>query len=267
MADYAVGDIHGHRAELEMLLEAVRFDPAADRLWCVGDLVNRGPDSIGVLRLLRSMGDAVRSVLGNHDLYLLASARPSSRPIADEIAARPEDAGLLDWLAGLPLSVEGQVEGSPSRWLMTHAGVHPQWSLRQTHRLAAAVQAAVRQGGAASLDADLETMPDWRTLADEPAELQPSVLSAACHCLTRMRQLSPQAAGHPGGDTRAWFDYPLRVLDEDEDTELLFGHWARLHGKTDRPRVHALDTGCCWGGKLTAMRLQDRRRFGVECLQ
>lgn len=259
MAHYAVGDIHGHRVELEMLLDELRFDSASDRLWCVGDLVNRGPDSVGVLKLLRSLGDAVCAVAGNHDLYLLAAAQGVVAPLdcLEQIQANADGDELLGWLGQLPLAIEGQI--GDSHWLMTHAGVHPQWSVEQTHRCGRAVQRA--DPGALFSGAEAE-FSRWEA-ADDDA----SVLAAACYCLTQMRQLTPAQAGvadHSGRE-RPWYAWPLRVMEEN-GTELLFGHWASLGGSTGVARVHALDTGCCWGGQLTALRLEDRRRFCVDSL-
>lgn len=259
MARWAVGDVQGCCDELEQLLARIRFSPDRDRLWLVGDLVNRGPKSLQTLRLVRSLGANAISVLGNHDLHLLAvrlvgAKQRRSDTLAPILAATDCDT-LLEWLQLLPLAYFEPAQGD----LLLHAGVLPQWSVAQTLELAAEVERALRD--------------DPRTLlsgmyGDQPDLWQPSLAGLArlrltINVLTRLRFCTPEGRvdfrqkGKPESAPSPWmpwFKVPGRAS---RGERLVFGHWSALGFHSERG-VLALDTGCVWGGALTAVNLDDR---------
>jgi len=259
-APAAVPDPRGARP-----MEAVAGGPA--RLWLVGDLVNRGPRSLATLRWAIANEQRITTVLGNHDLHLLAVAagiRPAhpSDTLA-EILAAPDAADLLDWLRRRPLA---HLEGGH---LMVHAGVLPQWSAERTLELAAEVQQVL--AGPRWIDF-LRTM-----YGNEPARWEDRLVGAdrlrvVVNALTRLRFCTPdgtmdfrakQGAGSPPAGHLPWFEVPGRAS---ADVTVVFGHWSTL-GLVVRPNLLALDTGCVWGGALTAVRLGDRSVAQVRCGQ
>jgi bis(5'-nucleosyl)-tetraphosphatase (symmetrical) len=267
MPTYAIGDLQGCLAPLLRLLDEVKFDPAADRVWFVGDLVNRGPDSLAVLRFVRSLGAAAVSVLGNHDLHLLALAAGHGRAhrgdTLDAVLAAPDCAELLDWLRSRKLA---WLEGG---YLMVHAGVLPQWTPEDAMQCAAEAE-AVLQG------------PDYREFfarmyGNAPAEWDPGLvgverLRVIVNAMTRLRYCSMAGEmefhhkGAPGTQPAPWmpwFEVPGRKT---ASVALVIGHWSTL-GLVNRPDLIALDTGCLWGSTLTAVRLEDRAVFSVPCPQ
>lgn len=254
MTRHAIGDIQGCYEELRALVRELRFSADRDRLWFVGDLVNRGPRSLDVLRYVRSLGDNAVVVLGNHDLHLLAvawscQAARRSDTLADILAAPDRDA-LLEWLATRPLA---HFEAGD---LLVHAGVVPQWTVETTLNLAREVESALRN--------DPRNLFD-HMYGDEPDRWRPDLAGAdrlrfAINVMTRLRVC--QADGRvnlrmkgkpPGGDSpwRPWFDIPGRATRGDR---VVFGHWSAL-GLVLREDVIGLDSGCVWGGKLTAIDL------------
>lgn len=267
MSTYVIGDLHGCHAEFIALLEALSFDPRRDRLWLVGDLVNRGPDSLGCLREARALGDAARCVLGNHDLHFLVAARGGtvkSRSAFGSIVNAPDGDALLDWLQQQPLVVRRD------NILMAHAGVLPQWSLDQVEALSVEVEAALsgeQSGGFLA-----------RLFGDEPSRWRDDLegmdrLRFIVNALTRMRFINAdgqldfsakRGLGSAPEGFSPWFQFPRR-----DDAMLLFGHWAALEGRTPEAAVnaHALDTGCAWGGTLTALELETGRRTQVPSHQ
>ncbi|MGE0484725.1 MAG: symmetrical bis(5'-nucleosyl)-tetraphosphatase [Gammaproteobacteria bacterium] len=271
MATYAIGDIQGCAREFDALLRAIRFAPGRDRLWLTGDLVNRGPASLDVLRRVRALGDAAITVLGNHDLHLLAIARvrghkPRRRDTLDEVLAAADRDELLNWLRCRPLLHHDAALGCA----MVHAGLPPQWSLAESLACAAEVEAALQDD--AGLVDFLEHM-----YGDTPARWEPTLggrrrLRFITNCLTRMRYchadgtLDLAAKGAPGSqaaDLLPWYALPQRRT---RDTTIVFGHWStlRLDGATCRAwNVHPLDTGAVWGDRLTALRLEDGVLFSV----
>jgi len=261
MATYAVGDIQGCHAELERLLEAIAFDPARDRLWLAGDLVNRGPDSLAVLRRARGLGDRVVAVLGNHDLHLLAvasgAARARRRDTLDGILAAPDREELLDWLRHRPLMHH------ECGYVMVHAGLLPGWSVERARELAGEVERELRRAPRRLFESMYGNEPPrWREDLRGADRLRVIV-----NAMTRMRMLGPAGemelgySGPPAGAPRltSWFDAPGRAS---AGTPVVCGHWAAL-GLVLRPDLVALDSGCVWGGKLTAVRLEDRAVFQV----
>jgi bis(5'-nucleosyl)-tetraphosphatase (symmetrical) len=257
VAHYAIGDLQGCHAEFMALLERLRFDPLRDRLWLTGDLVNRGPDSLAVLREVKSLGRAVTVVLGNHDLHLLALAfAPKAVRRRDpELAAvlkAPDAAELLDWLAARPLLHRDDDLG----WTLIHAGVPPQWTLDQAEACAREVEAALRGDAAAMLAGMYGDAPDRWSPALEGADR----LRFVVNCLTRLRFVDRKGRlllAHKGtiADAPAgclpWFRHPERATRGDG---LVFGHWSAL-GYLAEPGLRGIDTGCVWGGSLTAIRL------------
>jgi bis(5'-nucleosyl)-tetraphosphatase (symmetrical) len=263
MATYAVGDIQGCHRALRRLLERASFDPAKDRLWLAGDLVNRGPDSLGVLRRVRDLGERAAVVLGNHDLHLLAvasgAARVKRRDTFTDVLEAPDREELLAWLRHRRLM--HQEDG----YALVHAGLLPQWSVAQALELAREVERELREEPR-SLFASM--------YGDEPASWSEALRGAARHrvvinAMTRMRMLDRSSAmnlAYTGAPEKApaglvsWFDAPGRPSAA---TPIVCGHWAAL-GLVLRPDLLALDSGCVWGGRLTAVRLEDRAVFQVE---
>ena len=268
MTTYAIGDLQGCHAEFVELLETLDFDPRRDRLWLAGDLVNRGPGSLDCLREVEALGDAALTVLGNHDLHLLAVARGGAalnrKDTLDAILAAPDRERLLDWLQSRPLLVRETLGGEDT--LMTHAGLLPQWSPELAATLAAEVEAVLRdERGGAFLERMYGNAPDqWRDDLDGIDRLR-----AIVNVLTRMRFIDAQGrldfAAKEGLDSapagfEPWFRFP-----RGDDVRLIFGHWAALQGETPGSRVNAwaLDTGCVWGGSLTALDLVSGERTSV----
>lgn len=265
MAIYAVGDIQGCHTELVQLLEKIRFDPGSDKLWLVGDLVNRGPDSLQVLRLVKSLGESAITVLGNHDLHLLAVAAGTSRlyrgDTLDEILRAPDRDELLTWLRNQRLL---HAEGD---FVLVHAGLLPGWSVEQAAVLAREVETALQSRDYVDFLAHMYgNKPDaWADGLEGYKRLR-----VITNALTRMRictdsgemEFDFKAEKHniPTG-YRPWFDIPGRASQK---STVIFGHWSALGLKVS-PNIIALDTGCLWGGTLTAMRLEDRQLFQVAC--
>ncbi len=255
MAVYAIGDVQGCFRSLEALLRRIRFEPGHDQLWFVGDLVNRGPDSLRVVRFVRSQGDAARVVLGNHDLNLLAIAagvrRRGKRNTLGDLLAAEDRNDLLGWLRGCPLLVEDPGLGIS----MVHAGILPQWSCKQAAALAREVEAALRSQDCATFLRHMygDRPRCWRdSLADWDR------LRLITNILTRMRYCDQQGrvdlshTGPPGTQPEAlkpWFAWPRKCR-----SRLVFGHWSAL-GVVQMGDVVCLDSGCVWGNELTAARL------------
>lgn len=268
MATYAIGDIQGCLGALERLLDRIAFDPSQDRLLLAGDLVARGEDSLGTLRLLYRHRDAIQLVLGNHDLHLLAIAagtvalRKKEQDLAPILAAAdgPE---LLAWLQAQPLALDLPEFGA----VMVHAGLPPLWSPAQLLARAAEVETAIREQPAQYFAHMYGNEPlQWQE--DLAPPLRWRVIT---NYLTRMRFVdadgaldlsSKGEADAPPPGYAPWYLHPAR----DTGTRVLFGHWAALAGNTDGgSNITALDTGCVWGGQLSALRLEDNRFFRCEC--
>ena len=265
MSIYAVGDIQGCYHELEQMLELVQFDQSKDRLWLVGDLVNRGADSLSVLRLVKSMGDAAITVLGNHDLHLLAVAAGVAElhhsDTLDEILAAPDREELLTWLRQQRmLYVQDNI-------VLLHAGLMPEWSVQQAQQLAHEVEYELRGADYITFLQKMygNTPHQWNDNLKDVSRLR-----VITNALTRMRICNIQGemqfkfkgeVGDVPDGYLPWFDIPHRAS---ADATVVFGHWSAL-GLIVRPNVIALDTGCLWGGNLTAIRLHDRKLFQVKC--
>jgi bis(5'-nucleosyl)-tetraphosphatase (symmetrical) len=262
---YAIGDLQGCVEELRALLARLKFSPDRDRLWFVGDLVNRGPDSLATLRLVRALGDNAVVVLGNHDLHLLAVAygvqrRRRSDTLDAVLAASDRDA-LIEWLQLQPLAY---LEGDD---LMVHAGLVPQWTAARTLALAAEVSGALRRDPRAlfkHMYGDEPERWDERLAGAERARFIINVLTRLRLCTAdgRVDIGSKGPPPPPSSPLRPWFEHPQRAS---RNVRVIFGHWSAL-GLVQRPGLLGLDSGCVWGGALTAADLDsDRPLVSVGC--
>ncbi len=257
MAHYAVGDLQGCHAEFMALLARIRFDPSRDRLWLTGDLVNRGPDSLAVLREVRALGPCATVVLGNHDLHLLAMAwAPKTvrrrEPELEAVLDAPDSAELLAWLGSRPLLHRDRALG----WTLIHAGLPPQWTLAEAEKCAREVERALSRDAAGFLNEMYGDQPDrWSPTLKGVERLRFSI-----NCLTRLRFVDGKGRlllAHKGTVADApraampWFRHPARATKEHA---FVFGHWSAL-GYLSEPGLRCLDTGCVWGGALCALRL------------
>jgi len=266
MSVYAIGDVQGCYDALQRLLEHIGFDESHDQLWFVGDLVNRGPASLATLRFVKNLGECAVTVLGNHDLHLLAAAAghrapKSSDTLADVLGAPDRDA-LIDWLRRRPLLHVDERLG----FAMVHAGIPHIWNFDAARARAREVEcalagddyedvlAAMYGNNPACWDDELRGMKRLRLIINY---------------LTRMRLIDAVGTldltydgplvGIPRGYS-AWFEFYRTVPPR---FPVIFGHWAALNGVSGMERMHALDTGCVWGNRLTALRLDDVERFSV----
>ncbi len=268
MSTYAIGDIQGCFKPFMALLELLHFNPEQDTLWLTGDLVNRGPQSLEVLRYVSKLSARHEIVLGNHDLHLLAVAcgardMHEGDTLQDILTATDKDE-LLDWLRQRPMLVQHETLG----FVMTHAGLAPSWTLPQAVSLASEVEQVLRS-------------KDWRELFKYMYGNQPDLwsdqlvgedrLRCIINYLTRMRfchadgrlNLSNKGSIQNNVDELIpWFEVTSRV---NANIKIIFGHWAALQGEVAVDNLYALDTGCVWGNKLSAMRLEDGARFAVPC--
>jgi len=269
MAVYAVGDLQGCLEPLKCLLERIKFDPAQDKLWLVGDLVNRGPQSLETLRFLYRMRESLVCVLGNHDLHLLAASRMIERlkksDTLREILEAPDRAELLDWLRQQKL-LHHDAERNVA---LVHAGIPPQWTLKKALKYAAEVETALRDDNLLTpfLDGMYGNEPNkW------DGDLQGVTrLRVITNYFTRMRFCTADGKldlkGKEGADTAPrgyapWFSYKERKT---QGLKIIFGHWAALEGRCDEPGIFALDTGCVWGGAMTLMNVDTGELLTCKC--
>ena len=265
MATYAIGDLQGCFAPLQQLLGEIGYSRSRDRLWFVGDVVNRGPASLEALRFVRDLGTGAVMVLGNHDLHLLVSAWGGRKihkdDTLDDILAAPDRMELLDWLRRQPLM---HVEDD---YAMVHAGLLPQWTIGQASDLAREAEIALRADDYEAFYA--------RMYGNDPDRWHDSLagwdrLRVIVNAMTRLRICTPdgvmefahkgELADIPEGYL-PWFDVPAR---RSTSHTIVCGHWSAL-GLRSGSRLLALDTGCLWGRALTAVRLEDRKLFSVAC--
>ena len=273
MAIYCIGDVQGCDGALQRLVDRMGFSPSRDTLYLLGDLVNRGPASAAVLRRCMQWGDSARALLGNHDLHLLAAAHgvraPSRRDTLADVLQAPDRDGLLGWLRRQPLARTCTLAGESL--LMVHAGVLPQWTAQDALAYAGEVQSVL-------------CSPQWpdflrsmygNTPARWSDDLQgPDRLRVIVNALTRLRFCTPdgtmdfdstESAAEPPEGLVPWFEASGRRT---EGTLIAFGHWSTL-GWLNRPRLLGLDTGCVWGGCLSAVRfgatLAEREHLHVDC--
>ena len=270
MATYAVGDIQGCYAEFAALLDEVAFDERHDALWLLGDLINRGPDSLAVVERVMALGDRVTTVLGNHDLHFLAiwyGGHPvRSTDTFTDLVAAPEASAVAEWLRRQPFFHHDPSLGCA----MVHAGLAPDWTFADAATLSDELM-GVLQGPdfkayfrdlygdqPDKLNGDLTGMDRWRILTN---------------CFTRMRLIDARGAlnfSHKGAlseapaDCRPWYELTNGIPAEQR---LLFGHWAALDGHTGQRNVIALDTGCVWGRSLTALCLENGERVVIPAIK
>ena len=267
MAVYAIGDVQGCFTALLALLDRLHFDRTCDQLWFAGDLVNHGPQSLEVLRFVKALGDSAVTVLGNHDLHLLSVAHGRGRlkpqDTFTDVLAAPDRDDLLTWLRHRPLLHHDAAFGMT----LIHAGLPPQWTLAMAQTYAAEVEAVLRGPDYLLFLENLDGQtPDQGMAASGTWER----LRYITHCLTRLRycdtagRLNTEATGPPGSQPPPylpWFAIPQRAS---ADLNIVFGHWSSL-GLYRAPGVYALDTGCVWGGALTALCLETREPVSVQC--
>jgi bis(5'-nucleosyl)-tetraphosphatase (symmetrical) len=261
MATYAIGDVHGCFTTLEALLRRIGFDRRHDRLWLVGDLVNRGPDSLAVLRWARELSEGAVAVLGNHELHLLARAaglaKANPRDTLDELLAAADGEELIAWVREWPLLHRRGDD------VLVHAGLLPAWTLEEAEELAGEVAAALRgEGGADLLAAGKgKALPPWGASLPPSARRRLGLAAFTnLRTLTADGRLCQRFAGPPEEappGCRPWFTLASRRPPE---VRLVFGHWAAL-GLHRAPGLVALDSGCVWGGHLSALRLDDGALF------
>lgn len=262
---YVIGDVQGCYQELLALLKHIRFNDDCDQLFFVGDLVNRGPDSLSVLRYLYCRRDNLVSVLGNHDLHLLAVADktrlPSPKDTLDPILVADDKEPILDWLRQMPLALHLPQE----QVLISHAGLYPGWSIEQALAFSSEVQAV--------LQSDERKALFQRMYSNQPSHWQDTLsgwprLIFIINAFTRMRYLTSDLGldmscklpiGQQPAGLKPWFDY----IATSNKTSMIFGHWAALEGHTGHPKAIATDTGCVWGGGLTAYCLETGERLTV----
>jgi len=267
MATYAIGDLQGCYESLLRLLDKLNFDKTKDTLWFAGDLVNRGSDSLSTLRFVKSLGDSAISVLGNHDLHLLAIAygvKKKCSPDLQRILDAEDRDELLHWLSTRPL-----LHHDPElNYTISHAGIYPLWTLKKAKKYAAELEKELKNNLNDFLNHMYGNKPDkWDDSLSGFKRLR-----FICNCFTRMRfckkdgTLDFSSNGAPGKipkGTFPWFELPKRKIS---NKKLLFGHWSTL-GIINKENVYALDTGCVWGGKLTALRIDTEiaEYISIDC--
>lgn len=274
MSTYAIGDLQGCYTELQDLLNKINFDETNDQLWFVGDLVNRGPESLKCLRFVKSLGEKAKTVLGNHDLHLLAIAnkvrKPHRNDTLDEILNADDAEALLNWIKHLPLLVHDE----SLNFTMIHAGLPPQWSLKKAKELAKETENLLQSDQFTDFIHNMYgNQPDiWsETLSGD--DLHRFIIN----CFTRIRYLEEtgklnlkenNAPGRQAKNLIPWYALPNRKTNEDK---IIFGHWSTVmlgeEQNFKQYNVYPLDTGCLWGGELTAMRLEDEKIFSVPSRQ
>lgn len=266
MSTYAIGDLQGCYKSFKQLLKEINFQPGRDRLWLAGDLVNRGTGSLNVLRYVADLGVNSIQVLGNHDFHLLAVAAGARKlrsgdTLADILAA-PDAKQLLRWLAQQPLLHHDKELG----YVMTHAGIPPIWHLKQAKKLAHKVEQRLTTkhkkeflqhvfgNKPAKWSEDLKGYNRYRCIINYFTRMR------FCLADGTLDFSSKNSIDNAPEGFAPWFWHPSQVTAK---AQILFGHWAALDGFTGSSKIHALDTGCVWGNYLTAMRLEDGKRFSV----
>lgn len=263
--DYAIGDIQGCYDNLMSLLDVINFDNQSDRLWLAGDLVNRGPNSLGVLRFLKQLDIPPVIVLGNHDLHMLAvfyQQRPykKEKDTFEDVLNAPDAAELCHWLRQQPFIYYDE----QLNYVMTHAGIVPTWNLDTALKIGLELQKKLQDAPLALFKIMYGNTPNqWSQAISHEQRWR-----FAINAFTRMRYCYHDGSLNfdcknmsPPEGLLPWFSLPSRLSIE---ANILFGHWASLNGQTHTPNIFALDTGCVWGGKLTALCLQTQTHFQTE---
>ncbi|HEY0891725.1 MAG TPA: symmetrical bis(5'-nucleosyl)-tetraphosphatase [Cellvibrio sp.] len=269
MATYAIGDIQGCLEPLQCLLQEIKFNPSKDKLWLAGDLINRGPDTLETLRFLYRLRDSITIVLGNHDLHFIAVyyglRKRGKNDTLDELLRAPDCADLVYWLRQQKL-----VHHDPRlNFTMVHAGIPPQWDLSEALAHAREVENVLQtdkiETFLSGMYGNLPSRWDNNLAGVDRLRLITNYFTRMRFCSTEGElelQTKESVDAAPIGFA-PWFSFAERKT---WDQRILFGHWAALEGRTDVENVYALDTGCVWGGSLTALRLEDERWFACDCL-
>ncbi|MCX7067658.1 MAG: symmetrical bis(5'-nucleosyl)-tetraphosphatase [Methylococcales bacterium] len=266
MSIYAIGDVQGCFDDLLRLLDAISFDQNKDQLWFAGDLVNRGPKSLETLRFVKSLGSAAVTVLGNHDMHLLAVScieRTNNKKDAlNQVLESSDSLELIDWLRHQPLFHYN------NNFCLVHAGLPPQWDFKKTKKMALIAEQALRR-------------PDYQNFLKQMYGNKPNLWSSSLkgtaqlrfivNCFTRMRYCDEDGrldfansgpVGSQPSNLLPWFDVPNR---KNADMRIIFGHWSTL-GYYEGTNCYAIDTGCLWGGQLTALKLDNPvQRISIDC--
>lgn len=270
MSTYAIGDIQGCYSELQNLLNEINFDERRDELWFAGDLVNKGPKSLQTLRFIKALGVNAKITLGNHDLHLLAVAK-NIRPLLkkdtiQEILAADDVKELIDWLKSRPLLITDD----NLNFTMVHAGLPPQWSLENAKEFAKECELILQSEKINKLLAEMygDTPNIWVNSLQDYAKQRFII-----NCFTRIRFCNSDgmldfdtkvAPGKQNTSLIPWYSLPNRKT---KDNKIIFGHWSTVHIGNEKNfkqyNVYPIDTGCLWGGRLTAMRLEDEKVFSV----
>ncbi|UDG81357.1 Bis(5'-nucleosyl)-tetraphosphatase, symmetrical [Candidatus Profftia lariciata] len=269
MSILLIGDIHGCYKELRSLLIQVAFNPLKDTLWITGDLVGRGPNSVEVLRYIKSLGHSVRMVLGNHDLHLLAIYKGikdnDPKYNINQLLIAPDVDILINWLRCQPML---QIDNK-YKIVMTHAGISPQWNIEIAQMCANEIEAILSSNNYQLL---LNNMYNNKSNNWSNNLTYLDRLRFAINALTHMRYCFPNGQldmickdvpEKTPAPLKPWFSLPNKVLDN--QYAIIFGHWASLAGTKTPSLIYALDTGCCWGGNLTLLRWEDKQYFTQPC--
>jgi bis(5'-nucleosyl)-tetraphosphatase (symmetrical) len=254
MATYAIGDVQGCYDELQALLARIGFNASQDRLWFVGDLVNRGPKSLAVLRFVRELGERAITVLGNHDLHLITQYEGFEKKRKDDtftdVLDAPDARELIDWLRARPMM---HLEGN---WAMVHAGLLPTWTIEKADSLAREAEHALRATGYRDF---LANMYGSKPVRWDDALAGWDRLRVIVNAMTRMRFCKPDGEMdfHTTGKTPPTGFLAWHQTRKNPEQKIVFGHWSTAGLQLDE-RVAGIDTGCIWGGPLTALRLEDR---------
>ena len=268
MATYIVGDVQGCCDELQQLLELADFSAEHDELWLTGDLVTRGPKSLETLRFVKGLGDSAKVILGNHDLHLLAIHQGIHRTKEDEqldyLLDAPDCDELVKWLRHQPL----MLRHSEFDFVMVHAGISPQWTIKQAEKLAKEVELKLQADNYKQLlkemygnhpqswSEDLQGIDRLRFIINVFTRMRYCFLDGS---LEFKNKFAPEHVNSK--ILKPWFE--IESLDQSSD--ILFGHWAALLGKVNKPGIYGLDTGCVWGNSLTMLRWQDKKHFSLAC--
>lgn len=269
MSIYAIGDVQGCYKELIQLLTLVHFNPEKDQLWFTGDLVNRGPQSLEVLHFVKNLGNKAISVLGNHDLHYLAVASGAvaikKKDTFQDIINAKDAKILFDWMRYRPLIYYDEAK----KFLLVHAGIAPAWDIATVLEYAHEVEEILR--GTNYLEFLKNMYGNFSELRENTGLNPQERFRLIINYCTRMRFVDAKgnlelhykkSVGGQPENYCPWFTMPSRLSPE---INIIFGHWAALAGKTNTPHRFALDTGCCWGNTLTALRLEDLNYFSVKC--
>lgn len=267
MAIYAIGDVQGCREQLEHLLEEIRFDPANDTLWFSGDIINRGPDSLGTMQLIYSLRDSIKMVLGNHDLHLLAlyfsDKKPTSKDTIVDILESPDVTQYINWLLQQPLLLESD------DYMLCHAGIYPMWSLAEARAYAGEVESVLTSDRAidyfsnmygnlpAHWSEDLQAMDRYRFITNAFTRMR------YCQHDGGLDMVSKNPLAEAPEELVPWF---TMLPDNDahwSGKTLLIGHWASLMMQQPHNKVICLDSGCVWGNTLSAFELTEKRWIQV----